>query len=251
MPDNRPTYQFENHYYLNGENHAVVDRLHRDTGISLLQSAQEGYCLHLTANGVLELYALSSPATRIRVDFNSGEFRHRLKTSGKGQPLAKAVGLAKGYTKVLDATGGLGGDAMVLSSLGCQVTVCERHPLIALLLENGLDRARRELEFASNVHLVMDSAFAYLDRLDEPPQVIYLDPMYPAKAKSALPRKEMQMLEELVGGDTDQSELFALALGKATERVVVKRPKSAPPFAPPSHSFGGTTTRYDMYLTRR
>lgn len=152
---------------------------------------------------------------------------------------------------MLDATGGLGGDAMVLASLGCQVTVCERHPLIALLLENGLEHARRQLAFAEQIHLVKDSAFTYLAGIKDYPQVIYLDPMYPAKEKSALPRKEMQILEDLVGADADQSALFDLALSKAGERVVVKRPKSAPPFAAPTHSFAGTTTRYDMYVTKR
>lgn len=233
------------------EQSARIQALGRQSGIPVLCGEQEGFCLSLSADGRFELYALRNPSVRIRADFTSAAFLYRLKTSGKQQPLAKAVGLAKGLTRVLDATGGLGGDAMVLASLGCEVTVCERHPLIALLLENGLEQAREELAFASRVHLISDSAFAYLAGITEYPQVIYLDPMYPAKEKSALPRKEMQILEDLVGIDVDQSELFALALSKATERVVVKRPKSAPPFAAPTHSFAGTTTRYDMYLTKR
>lgn len=233
------------------EQFAPIHALSQQTGIPVLNGEREGFCLGLSADGRFGLYALRNPALRIRADFTSAAFRYRLKTSGKQQPLAKAVGVAKGLTRVLDATGGLGGDSMVLASLGCEVAVCERHPLVALLLEDGLAQARRELAFASRVNLIKDSAFAYLAGITEYPQVIYLDPMYPAKEKSALPRKEMQILEDLVGMDADQSELFALALSKASERVVVKRPKSAPSFATPTHSFTGTTTRYDMYLTKR
>ena len=90
----------------------------------------------------------------------------------------------------------------------------------------------------------------YLKELSEKPEVIYLDPMYPTKEKSALPRKEMQILEGLVGADSDQETLFELALKKASDRVVIKRHKNTPPFQEPTHSFEGTTTRYDMYLTK-
>ncbi len=221
------------------------------TGIPVLNKASEGFCLCLRGDGALELYSLLNPKQKIQVDFTSGEFQHRIKTSGKQQPLAKAIGVAKGLTKVLDVTGGLGGDAMILASLGCQMTICERHPVIALLLENGLEMARVSLDFASNVELKTVDALTYLNELKENPQVIYLDPMYPAKDKSALPRKEMQILEELVGADHDQTELFTLALKKASDRVVVKRPRAAPAFGTPTHSFEGTTTRYDMYLLKK
>jgi 16S rRNA (guanine1516-N2)-methyltransferase len=218
------------------------------SGIPLWDGETLGYCLELAEEGFFELFALENPTLRVRADFSSGEFRHRLKTSGKQQPLAKAVGIAKGHSRVLDATGGLGGDAMVLASLGCEVTICERHPLVALLLENGLEQARATLPCAAQVRLQPGDAMAYLASLAEPPPVIYLDPMYAVKDKSALSRKAMQIFESLVGADADQAELFQLARSKATQRVVVKRPRHAPPLAPPTHSFAGSTTRYDMYL---
>lgn len=239
-------------YFLSAEYPEQADwirSLSLRTGIPIVEPAADGFCLHLSSTGLFELYALRNPALRVQADFCSGEFLYRIKTSGKKQPLAKAVGVAKGLTRVLDATGGLGGDAMILAAMGCEVTVCERHPLIALLLENGLERARATLAFASRVQLRIGDACQHLLELRDAPQVIYLDPMYAAKEKSALPRKAMQIFEDLVGEDSDQAELLTLALSKATERVVVKRPRSAPPLAKPTHSFTGTTTRYDMYLT--
>lgn len=252
-PDPHPSHAITPHmpYFLTTRHpghQARLQTLSTRSGIPLWQGERLGYCLELAEDGFLELFALENPTLRVRADFASGEFRHRLKTSGKQQPLAKAVGVAKGYTRILDATGGLGGDAMVLASLGCEVTVCERHPLVALLLENGLEQARSNLPYAARVHLYPGEAMAYLAGLAETLPVIYLDPMYAVKDKSALSRKAMQIFENLVGADADQAELFQLALGKAGQRVVVKRPRHAPPLATPTHSFTGSTTRYDMYL---
>ena len=66
--------------------------------------------------------------TKISVDFVSGANAHRHKFGGgKGQAIAKAAGLNKGATpSVLDATAGMGKDAFVLASLGCNVTLVER-----------------------------------------------------------------------------------------------------------------------------
>ena len=50
---------------------------------------------------------------------------------------------------MLDATAGLGRDAFVLASLGCQVTLIERVPAVAALLENGIERALLNVETAT------------------------------------------------------------------------------------------------------
>ena len=87
---------------------------------------------------------------------------------------------------------------------------------------------------------------------NEKPQVIYLDPMFPQKKKSSLPRKEMVLFRSLVGDDTDSEELLQIALKTAKERVVVKRPlKSAPILKEPQHSFEGNSVRYDLYLVSK
>lgn len=59
----------------------------------------------------------------IYVDFVSGTLAHRRKFGGgRGEAVAKAVGVKKGYLpRVVDATWSLGRDAFVLAALGCQV----------------------------------------------------------------------------------------------------------------------------------
>src|SRR5690606_23122611 len=83
-------------------------------------------------------------------DFVEGALAYRrLHGGGRGQPVARAVGLKPGiYPKVLDATAGLGRDAFVLAALGCEVVMLERSPIIAALLDDALARAALESEVA-------------------------------------------------------------------------------------------------------
>ncbi|AIR87877.1 class I SAM-dependent methyltransferase [Pseudomonas cremoricolorata] len=191
----------------------------------------------------------------VRVDFVEGQAAHRrLFGGGNGQMIAKAVGIAQGIRpQVLDATAGLGKDAFVLASLGCQVTLIERQPLIAALLEDGLVRGRLDAEVApivERMRLLTGNAIEHLRNWQgEPPQVIYLDPMFPHRDKSALVKKEMRVFRPLVGDDLDAPALLAAALQLASHRVVVKRPRKAPIIdgAKPSHSIDGKSSRYDIY----
>ncbi|HAD42901.1 MAG TPA: 16S rRNA (guanine(1516)-N(2))-methyltransferase, partial [Plesiomonas shigelloides] len=75
----------------------------------------------------------------ICVDFVGGTMAHRRRFGGgRGEAVAKAVGIKKGYLPdVVDATAGLGRDAFVLASIGCRVRLLERHPVVAALLDGG------------------------------------------------------------------------------------------------------------------
>jgi 16S rRNA (guanine1516-N2)-methyltransferase len=83
------------------------------------------------------------------------------------------------------------------------------------------------------------------------PAVVYLDPMYPYREKSAKVKKEMQLLQRLLGGDPDSAELLEAARKVARNRVVVKRPAKAEPLGglKPSLAIHSPNTRYDIYLT--
>lgn len=192
----------------------------------------------------------------IYVDFLHGKSAHRRKYGGgKNQLIARAVGATYGSpTKqplhVLDVTAGLGQDAFVLACLGCKVHMLERSPIIGALLEDGLKRAKTDLEFKDIVlTLTITDAIEYLKITKTQYDVIYLDPMFPARTKSALVKKEMRILREIVGEDLDAKELLKLALTKA-KRVVVKRPRLAPiiPGPEPTLKFTGKSSRFDVYL---
>tara|TARA_R100001591_G_scaffold63702_1_gene73499 strand:+ start:138869 stop:139624 length:756 start_codon:yes stop_codon:yes gene_type:complete len=192
----------------------------------------------------------------IFIDFTAGKYQHRRQFGGgRGQPLAKAVGLKKGATPyIIDATAGFGRDAFVLASLGCRVTLIEQNPVMAALLADALQRAMDDkavTEIISRMQLHQGNAIDYLAGLSDTdrPDVVYLDPMYPSRDKSALVKKEMQLLHQLVGPDSNSSELLTVSRDVALKRVAVKRPKGAEFFAnqQPHVSIESKNTRYDIY----
>ena len=126
-----------NHYFL-----AMMERW------GLVNDNTSQFALVLTSER-LELRKLDeSKLGAIYVDLTGGSVAHRRKFGGgKGQAIAKAVGLKNGVIpSVLDATAGLGRDAFVLASLGCKVQMIERHPVVAALLEDGIHRAKQDVD---------------------------------------------------------------------------------------------------------
>ncbi|MGC6456512.1 MAG: class I SAM-dependent methyltransferase [Coraliomargaritaceae bacterium] len=198
----------------------------------------------------------------LRADFHGPEvsFR-RSRGGGRGQMIARAVGLKSGRSpSVLDATAGLGADAFVLASLGCPVRLIERSVPLCFLVESAMERAACEEDAELNavldrMHLDMADALEVLRTLEdeERPDVVYLDPMFPPRSKSALVKKEMRLVHQLVGEDTDSGELLEAALPVARDRVVVKRPRIAPDLIGPEPDvrLTGKSNRYDIYLVKQ
>lgn len=206
----------------------------------------------------LELCKLDEPKlSPISVDFVEGAVAHRRKFGGgRGQDIAKAIGLKHGFAPhVLDATAGLGRDSFVLASLGCKVTMMERNPVVAALLSDGLSRASINVETQKIIEgrLSLIHASSLLDmEMCNKPDVVYLDPMYPHREKSALVKKEMRVFQSLVGEDSDADSLLEPALKLAQYRVVVKRPSYAEPLAnkKPSTSIKMKKNRFDVYVNQ-
>jgi 16S rRNA (guanine1516-N2)-methyltransferase len=153
---------------------------------------------------------------------------------------------------VLDATAGLGRDAFVLASLGASVTLVERNPVVAALLFDGLRRAAANPQLAAvaaRMQLQHCPAWQAL-ATHAPVDVVFLDPMFPAREKTAQVKKEMRAFHEVVGSDDDASSLLAPALQLAKKRVVVKRPGYAAFLAgqAPTMSVTGKNNRFDVYV---
>jgi len=227
--------------------------------LGLAQEGEAQFALQLGEQG-LQLVELGPQAPGpVRVDFVEGAVAHRrLFGGGSGQMIAKAVGVQPGVRpRVLDATAGLGRDAFVLASLGCSVTLIERQPLIAALLEDGLARAALDRDvapIAAQMQLLNGNAIELMRAWQgEPPQVIYLDPMFPHRDKSALVKKEMRLFRPFVGDDLDAPALLEAALNLASHRVVVKRPRKAPLIegAKPGYALEGKSSRYDIYPKKK
>ncbi len=195
--------------------------------------------------------------TPIVIDFISGKTAYRRKYGhAGGEAISKAVGIKKGHRpNIVDATAGWGRDAFVLATLGCRVHMIERSELIAKLLEDGLRRAEQDEKIGKlmkdNLSLSFGESQQELLQTPFEPEVIYLDPMFPHKEKSALVKKDMQILQDIAEQDTDADALLHLALTIATNRVVVKRPSSADFLADikPQTSIKTKKHRFDIYLT--
>ncbi len=193
------------------------------------------------------------------VDFCSAQSEYRRsQISIKKEVIARAVGIKPNYRPyVLDATAGLGRDGFVLAALGCQLTWLERHAAVAALLFDGLERAKRDPEIGSwveqRLNLIHTSAMNTQwinQQLNHQPDVVYLDPMYPHKKKSAAVKKEMKVFQGLVGADLDADGLLDSARQIATKRIVVKRPDYAEPLnhQKPSFTVDSKKHRFDVYL---
>ena len=202
--------------------------------------------------------------TSISIDFLKGSLAHRQQFGGgRGQAISKAMGLKSGITpSILDTTAGLAGDAFVLATLGCPITLIERSPVIFSLIEDAVERASLsndnfQLILKQGFHIINADANDYiLEQLScsaEAPDVIYIDPMYPDRKKSALVKKDMQILQRLHGRDDNTSELLDNALRFARKRVVVKRPVHAETInkKAPNTCIKSKKTRYDIYTIEK
>ena len=194
----------------------------------------------------------------LKIDFNDGALTWRRNHGGgTGQAVAKAVGLKqKKQLNILDATAGTGTDAFVLATLGCQVTMLERHPIVAALLEDALLRAAGEPEvhcITQHMTLHQGSSIDFMkSQAENSYDVVFLDPMFPHSGKKAQVKKSMQYFRDMVGKDEDADALLAPALVLANYRVVVKRPKKSPFLnnQTPSFSQEGKANRFDIYVNK-
>ena len=202
-------------------------------------------------NDKLALHNNIQTATDVCIDFTKGRAQHRLKFGGgHGQEIARAV-KTREHPLICDATAGLGRDAFVFASLGCQVILLEQSVVVHALLDDALRRAREHTktsEIAERMQLykIDSTTLPGSWPIETLPQVIYLDPMYPDNKRTA--KKEIQLLRTLLD-DHDKEEELLQAACRTAPRVVVKRPRRAPPLAQakPSGNIVSANTRYDIY----
>ncbi len=230
-------------------------------GLPLTKAGDREYSMLLVVTALrLELRRIAtSPPGPVYVDFLSGKADYRRRYgSSRDEAVIRAVASKRNRTPtVLDATGGLGRDAFVLAAHGCRVLLIERHPIIAALLADGLKRGATNERIGpmirERMHLVVGDSAEIMRQLPERerPEAVYLDPMYPQGGKSAQVKKETVLLRLLAGPDQGSETLLDAALACARQRVVVKRPLTAPPLADrlPDLRRNAGAHRFDIYLT--
>ena len=153
----------------------------------------------------------------------------------------------------IDATAGFGQDSLLLAAAGFSVKLYEKNPVIAALLEDALRCAKEypELEEAAGrMELAGTDSIEAMKALNKAPDVIYLDPMFPKRTKSALIKKKFQLLQQLETPCENEVELFEAALAAQPHKIVVKRPAKGAYLADrrPSYSLAGKAVRYDVFV---
>lgn len=210
-------------------------------------------------NGKLSLWRLQQDAQHnthpLCVDFLNGKLGYRLSQGRANQEAlvkaAKGKHVIDGST-LLDATAGLGRDGALLAAAGFQVTMIERNPILAALLQDGLDRAE-SFDWRARITLQQVDACSWLQQATAY-DVVYLDPMFSEGDSRAQVKKDLSYLRHLLADDTMVSDeattLVTLARQHCKRRVVVKRAGKAPWLAgerPTASSGKGRAVRFDIY----
>lgn len=224
----------------------LYQSLNADIPEDLFLSWREG-CLSL-----LDRESIMKRGLTVDIGHRQGEQR--------SWPIAKSGALAQALGRktrtVVDATAGWGQDSLAMFRMGYEVSCVERSPIMAELLADGFSRLGK-LDWMHQLNLappqlLTGNAIDILEQLPVQPDCIYLDPMFPPKRKkSALAKKAIVALRDIVGDDADKEQLFATALKIAGNRVVVKSPGYAEPLGGrPNEIFQGKLLRYDVYLRK-
>ena len=213
--------------------------LARDAG---LQLALDGRGLALT-DGTMQV---RGDFTRLLPRLRPGTLQRELLVKAAKMKGVEVTPIA------IDATAGLGEDALLLAAAGFQVELYERNPVIAALLEDALARATAVPQLAEAVcrmHLHVEDSIDALAHLEVEPHVVLLDPMFPAKHGDARAKKKLQLLQRLEQPCEDEEALLDAACAASPRKVVVKRPLKGPHLAgrKPSYELRGKTIRYDCY----
>lgn len=218
----------------------LADRLKRCFPGQLIDGGRSG-CdllkLNIAAHG-WELALVSGPtdllrSLPLRIELEKIDTRSPAARSAR-HPLFRALGCtsARAEGPVIDATAGLGGDTWLMAARGFEVIAIERHPVLAGMLQEALDRAARsEPEIASRIRVVEADSLTWLrsEAARHHPHAVLIDPMYPgSEERTAKPSKEMRMVRMLVGDDPDSGKLLEEARGCGVGRVLLKRPLHAP-----------------------
>lgn len=161
----------------------------------------------------------------LKGDFNrllnrvtGGHLQHEilLKVSGNGDG-----------KRAVDATAGLGEDSFILAAGGFSVEMFEHNPVTAALLKDALMRAKQDpnlKDIAKRMTLQEGDSKELMKSLTYIPDVLYLDPMFPEKKKSAETKKKLQMLHKIELPCADEVELLETAMKIQPGKIIIKRP---------------------------
>lgn len=227
----------------------MAESFSRKTGAPIVDKPGEYLTIHFDSKGV----SLSGFGLTYQGDF-AETMMHRV-TNGRLQHemLVKAASSEKEGRKAIDATAGMGEDAFLRAAQGYEVTLYEQNPVVAALLKDAIRRAKKNQilkDIAGRMKVVEADSVESMSKLLDPVDVIYLDPMFPARQKSSLINKKLQLIQKLEPPCSEETDLFDAALKVGPSRIIVKRPLKSEYLAgrEPSYTLKGKAIRYDCYV---
>lgn len=227
----------------------MAESFARKTGAPIVDKPGEYLTIHFDSKGV----SLSGFGLTYQGDF-AETMMHRV-TNGRLQHemLVKAASSEKEGRKAIDATAGMGEDVFLLAAQGYEVTLYEQNPVVAALLKDAIRRAKKNQilkDIAGRMKVVEADSVESMSKLLDPVDVIYLDPMFPARQKSSLINKKLQLIQKLEPPCSEETDLFDAALKVCPSRIIVKRPLKSECLAgrEPSYTLKGKAIRYDCYV---
>ncbi|MBE5913568.1 MAG: SAM-dependent methyltransferase [Pseudobutyrivibrio ruminis] len=227
------------------------------TNEELLRFNTKLAAVNLSLQQNAEGLTLTDGELSIMVDFR--EMLPRLKQSNLQREMLVKAARIKGQPMpqtLIDATAGFGEDSLILAAAGFQVQLYEFDEVIAVLLKDGMERALEipELkEAVGRMKLVCGDSTEGMRKLDFKPDIVLLDPMFPARQKSALIKKKFQLIQRLESPCSTEEQLLDAAVAANPKRIVIKRPLKGPYLADrkPSYSLEGKAIRYDCFVFAR
>jgi len=167
--------------------------------------------------------------------------------------LLKAAKPGEGRLRGVDATAGMGEDALILAAAGYEMELFEHNPITAALLQDSLWRARKQpdlKDIVARMKLTQGDSKDLLAALTYEPDLIYLDPMFPEKKKGGETKKKLQMLHQIEAPCADEEDLVQTAIQTGARKIVIKRPPEGPFLAglTPSYQVTRKAVRFDCLV---
>ena len=231
-----------------GGQREMAESFARKNNVSIMDKPGEHLTVMFDSRGV----SLTGYGLTYQGDFEG--MLHRV-TNGRlsHEMLVRAVKTEGEHLKAIDATAGMGEDGFLLAAQGYEVTLYEQNPVIAALLKDAIRRAKKNMDLkdiAGRMKVIEGNSVEGMSKLLDPVDVIYLDPMFPARQKSSLINKKLQLIQKLEPPCSGEKDLFDAAIRANPDKIIVKRPLKSECLAgrEPSYTLKGKAIRYDCYV---
>lgn len=188
----------------------------------------------------------------IKTTLNWQSLQKRIVTAGKNTELLLKAAKLTADMQVIDGTAGFGVDGLILASTGASVVLIEQNPLLFLMLiaeKAKMSQNPNWQKLMQRLDIRYGDSGDIIQNMDKV-NLIYLDPMFPNDSYKGAVNKNMQVLHSFVAAPTLAEELALFDIvSKQCEKLIIKRPISAPDFAKksPNQSLHNDVIRFDKY----